>query len=172
MEDLNEKYFFNLRNNILEQENQWKNKCISNKQALDFLQGKRQEICFFINNSRPSHLRTKMSGLLEYVNILINQIKDEMKNVYIVHFKDNQTIVCADESLLKKCLDRLENDSSIKPIKTTICQTEEDLDMILPKKEAKLDGDFVYLEFHGLPQDNKKQSNSDDIINTFGETYE
>lgn len=51
-----------------------------------------------------------------------------------------------------------------------ICQTEQDLDKVLPKKEEdkKLNSDFVYLEFHGLPQDNKKQSNSDDIINTFG----
>ena len=151
MEDLNEQYFLRLRVAILTKETRWKNKEITNKQALDFFQEKSREICFFINNNQQSHLRTKMSGLLEYVNILISQVKEEMKNVYIIRTDKTKMIVCADENLVKKCIERLGKDVSVATYKTTICQTEQDIDKILQKQEEP-NGDFVFLEFHGLPE--------------------
>ena len=151
MEDLNEQYFLVLRSYILDKEDKWKNKEISNQEALKFFEEKNIEVFFFVRNNKPSHLRTKMSELLEYINNVINQIKEEMKNVYVIHTNNNETIVCADESLIKKCLERLGTNVSSEPIKTKIYQSEEDLDEILPKKEEpSLKGDFVYFEFHGV----------------------
>ncbi len=135
MKDLNEQYFLVLRSFIVDQEDKWKNKAISNQQALEFFQKKINEISFFVRNNKPSHLRTKMTGLLEYIDIIISQIKEEMKNVYIIPTNNNQMIVCSDENLVKKCLERLGKDVSSEPVKTKFCQSEEDLEKILPKQE-------------------------------------
>ena len=130
MEDLNETYFKILREYILSTEQKWRNKEITNKEALDFFKEKNNEVGFFLKNNASSKLRIKMSGLSTIILNLIQEIEEEMKNIYILRTNKDKVIACADENLVKKCIERLGKEN-IKYSKMKVCQTEEDLEGVL-----------------------------------------
>ena len=136
MEDLNEKYYIRLKEFIQNIEQSWRNKEITNKDALDFFKEKNNEIGFFLKNNASSPRKMKMIGLSTTIRGLIQEIEEAMKIIYVLRTDKTKMIACADESLVKKCIDRLGKDVSVATYKMKVCQTEEDLDGIFA--EAKL----------------------------------
>lgn len=129
----------------------WELKNISNEVALQCAKDWKQAMTYFVVNESPTPTRANIEKLLVELNKLIDKIQEDMKTIYIVQPDEHEIIVCSNENLVKKCLERLGTNVSSEPIKTKICQSEEDLDEILPKKEEpSLKGDFVYFEFHGV----------------------
>ena len=143
-------YYLECKRKVEGVEKDWKAKKLSNEYALQVSNDWKKALMVYIANDGPTPTRAKIEELLVKLNTLMGKIKQEMKNVYIIQTDSNQTIVCADENLVKKCTERFGKNATVT--KTTICVSEQDLDKILPQKEEpSLNGDFVYLEFNGLP---------------------
>jgi len=147
-------YYLECKRKVEKLEKDWKAKNLNNETALQSANEWRKTLFYYVINEQNTTIRARIQELLDKVYNLINEIKEEMKNVYIVTTNNNQTIVCSDESLVKKCIERLGKDVSVAQHKAQICQSEEDINKILleiKKEENKYDGP---------------------ILQVFGETYE
>ena len=118
---------------VEDNETAWRNQEITNKQALLLFKDKRGEIAFFLKNNAESPLGRSFLQLGLHVNDLIKEIKEEMKTIYIVKTDKNRLISLSDQNLLQKCLARL--DADVEVFKMKVCETEEDLDILLDDKQ-------------------------------------
>ena len=133
MSNYNEIYFSAMKNFVESHEKAWRDREISNKQALAIFKDKRGEIAFFLKNNADSELKRKFLKLGLYVQEIIKEIKEEMKTIYIVKTDKNKLISVSDQNLLQKCLARL--DADVEVFKMKVCETEEDLDILLDDKQ-------------------------------------
>lgn len=131
MKNLNETYYQILKEYIEHTEQNWRNKTITHKQALEFFKEKQKEVGFFLRNNPHSTLRIKFDDLSTFIYKLIQEVEEEMKTIYILRTDKTKMIACADESLVQKCIARLGKDTLVTTYKMKICQTEEDLESVL-----------------------------------------
>ncbi len=72
----------------------------------------------------------KMLGLSTTLHALIQEIEEATKTIYILKTNKDKVIACADEGLVKKCIERLGKEN-VKYSKMQVCKTQEDLDGVL-----------------------------------------
>ena len=133
MSNYNQLYFSSMKTFVEDNEKAWRNKEMSNKQALDFFKEKNGEIFFFVRNNPESEIRNSFLKLGIYVQDLIKEIREEIKTIYVIK-TNNKLISVSDETLLQKCLLRLGNNVDV--FKMKVCQNEEDLDYILDNNQS------------------------------------
>ena len=87
-----------------------------------------------------------MLALANRIENIIEEIKEEMKTIFILRTNKDKVLAVADESLVKKCIARLGKEN-VKYSQMKVCQTEEDLDsnFLEDKLEEQLNGRVVHL---------------------------
>ena len=124
-------YYLDCKTRIESIENDWENKLISNESALQSVKDWKKTCMEFVINEDPSPERGDFMGLIKYLNDFKARIKEAMQTIYIIRTDKTKMIACSDESLVQKCIARLNKDTQVATYKMKICQSEKDIDEVL-----------------------------------------
>ena len=128
---IDEDYYYDCEKKFDNLEKEWKSKKISNEFALQTACEWRKALVYVIASNVPTPSLSKISSLVGRLDKFTGKIKEEMKTIYVLRTDKTKMIACADESLVKKCIERLGKDTLVATYKMKICKTEEDLDRVL-----------------------------------------